>query len=123
MENKKDFWTLMALILGSLLFGALMFLGLAALFHVFSAERPSPPAEVWKNAILRLKAPLEIDSGETYRRYRDQKEEELQRYRWIDPASGSVQIPIERAMRLLVERSQAAAPESQAGNAGKEREP
>jgi len=37
--------------------------------------------------------------------YRQEKEALLQQYRWIDQSSGRVQIPIERAMQLSVERN------------------
>ena len=37
--------------------------------------------------------------------YRQEKEAQLQEYRWIDQSSGRVQIPIERAMQLTVERN------------------
>jgi len=39
------------------------------------------------------------------RAYREQKAAVLQGYRWIDQRSGRLQIPIERAMQLIVEHN------------------
>jgi len=47
---------------------------------------------------------LEEDEIHELRRFRDGEEEKLYTYGWIDQSAGSVHIPIERAMQLIVER-------------------
>ncbi len=49
--------------------------------------------------------PLEVSSGTELEALRAAKRAQLQDYRWIDRQKGAVQIPIERAMQLLAERS------------------
>ena len=45
---------------------------------------------------------LEIEDGEFFQQYRKKKNKELQDYRWLNPKTGSVQIPIDQAMKRLV---------------------
>jgi hypothetical protein len=42
--------------------------------------------------------------AEDYRRIREEQSELLREYQWIDRDTGTVRIPIERAMKLIVER-------------------
>ena len=47
---------------------------------------------------------LQNEPASDLRTYRQEKEALLQQYRWIDRSTGRVQIPIDRAMQLTVER-------------------
>jgi hypothetical protein len=56
-------------------------------------QRPAPP-----EPHLQTDAPTDLDE------LRAAKERELESYGWIDRQKGTVHIPVERAMTLLVER-------------------
>ena len=47
---------------------------------------------------------LEEDEIHELRQFRDGEEEKLYTYGWVDQSAGTVHIPIERAMQLIVER-------------------
>jgi hypothetical protein len=81
---------------------------LVAIILVGGFRLPAPPtaqpplaAQVEPTAAPQLQSVPASD----LRVYRREKETQLQEYRWIDQSSGRVQIPIERAMQLTVERS------------------
>ena len=81
---------------------------LVAIILVGGFRLPAPPtaqpplaAQVEPAAAPQLQSVPATD----LRVYRREKETQLQEYRWIDQSSGRVQIPIERAMQLTVERS------------------
>ncbi len=48
--------------------------------------------------------PLEIDSGIYLHQLRLEEDRQLNNYRWINPNQGLVSIPIDQAMRRLVEK-------------------
>jgi len=47
---------------------------------------------------------LEEDEVHELRGFRSEEEKELASYSWVDQSAGTVRIPIERAMQLIVER-------------------
>jgi hypothetical protein len=53
---------------------------------------------------------LEADPDRVLRDYQHEQQAALDSYRWIDRSNGVVQIPIERAMQLLVERGESSSP-------------
>ncbi len=88
---------------------ALVVLGVllsAAVFHFFVRhESLGPPASPFENVRQlppspRLQTTAPFDLG----RYHDSQNEILGSYGWVDPQAGFVRIPIERAMKLVLER-------------------
>jgi len=85
-------------------------LGMWALFALFVEQRAEAPAaqpypiavgqEPRQPAAPRLQ---QFPANEFYE-FRQQEEQRLDSYRWVDRAAGRVQIPIDEAMRLTVER-------------------
>ncbi len=71
------------------------------LFNSFARERPGARLVVGS----ALKGPLEIDSGALLLELRKKEESNLNRLGWIDRATGTVRIPIGRAMAIIVERN------------------
>ncbi len=64
------------------------------------AAQPTPNVE----GQLAVVPQLQSAPANDLRTYRKEKEALLHGYRWIDQSSGRLQIPIERAMQLTVER-------------------
>lgn len=65
------------------------------------AAQPSQIAPGLQPAVPQLQSAPAND----LHRYRKEKEQLLQEYRWIDKSSGRIQIPIERAMQLTAARN------------------
>jgi hypothetical protein len=61
---------------------------------------------------------LQVNAPGDLRKFRAQEDALLDSYGWINREAGSVHIPIDRAMRLLVERGLPVTPEAAAGPPG-----
>jgi len=69
------------------------------------AKAPGDTREVAPGSVERFPQPrLEEDEIHQLRQFRDGEEEKLATYGWVDQSAGTVHIPIERAMQLIVER-------------------
>jgi len=69
------------------------------------AKVPGDTREVAPGSIDKFPKPqLEEDEIHELRKVRDAEEEKLYSYGWVDQNAGTVHIPIERAMQLIVER-------------------
>jgi len=68
----------------------------------FDAEHPSLPLAATDNQIPP-EPRLQAHEPEDLRSVRQQEEEVLEGYGWVDQSRGTVRIPIERAMELVVE--------------------
>lgn len=81
-------------------------LGSAAVFHFFVSHQPlGPPASPFEDVRtmppeprLQTSAPLDL------KRYRTEQDKALEEYGWVDQQAGTVRIPVERAMDLLLEK-------------------
>lgn len=73
----------------------------------FASSRPLPPEP-------RLQPKPEND----LQNYLEDQHTELNSYAWVDHSQGIVRIPIERAMRLLLQQGLPVRPSSQAAHAG-----
>jgi hypothetical protein len=69
--------------------------------------------------VIRRNAAVSLQSGTTvagpvedHRRIREEESKMLGEYQWIDRDAGTVRIPIERAMTLIVERGSLDRPSS-----------
>lgn len=80
--------------------------GSAVVFHFFVRQQPlGPPASPFEDVRavppeprLQTTAPLDL------KRYRDDEDKTLEEYGWVDSHAGTVRIPIERAMDLLLQK-------------------
>ena len=65
---------------------------------------------------------LQVDPVHDFDAYRDRQQEQLEGYHWIDKRAGVVRIPIEKAMKSVVERGIPTRP-AQDGGQGHESPP
>jgi len=84
-------------------------IGLALLFDAFAARRveraePRFPLAVRDEPLVPPEPRLQRFPREDILRFRMGEEELLQTYGWIDKGTGAVRIPIQDAMRLVLER-------------------
>jgi hypothetical protein len=68
-----------------------------------------------------------VNPREDWLKYRDEQEKSLETYEWVNRSAGTVRIPIEKAMELLVKKgvpvqseSQTAVPPKPAGDGSNE---
>jgi hypothetical protein len=83
---------------------------------VFAAYRPQPVTAEYPLAAdsLRRLPPeprLQTDPRDDLKHLRDAEDRVLESYGWVDRDAGVVRIPIDQAMRLVVERGLPARPE------------
>jgi hypothetical protein len=92
-----------------------------SLFGYFSATQPLGPAAspFTSSRALPPEPRLQVRPVEDLNQVRQGQEELLNSYGWVDRANGTVRIPINRAMELVVERGLPArqnAPQQEASN-------
>ena len=90
------------------------------MFRYFSAHTGSGSASESPFADTRqlpLGPQLQVNPREDWLKYREEQEKSLETYEWVNRSAGTVRVPIEKAMELLVKKgvpvqgeSQAAAP-------------
>ena len=95
------------------------------MFRYFSAHAVSRSASDSPFADARqlpLGPQLQVNPREDWLKYRQEQEKSLETYEWVNRPAGTVRIPIEKAMELLVKKgvpvqgdSQAAPPPKPAG--------
>lgn len=90
---------------GILLFLILLLPVMSSLLRAFGAVEPSAGANLQANAGQRAATPWESPAADLAAQ-RSREQEHLEQYRWIDRERGVVQIPIERAMELVVAHEQ-----------------
>jgi hypothetical protein len=84
-------------------------IGLALLFDAFAARRveraePRFPLAAREEPLLPPEPRLQRFPREDILSFRTREEAVLQNYAWIDKGTGSVRIPIQDAMRLMLEK-------------------
>ena len=106
--EKRDVNTRTILIFVSVLFVvlAVTLLSMRGLFGYFSAtQNLGPGASPFDNSRALPPTPrLQVDPSADLDQVRGAQEEMLNTYGWVDKASGTVHVPIDRAMDLLIER-------------------
>jgi len=78
-----------------------------AMFHYFTAHEVEGPASVSPFADTRqlpLGPQLEVNPREDWLKYKEEQEESLKTLAWENRSAGTVRVPIELAMELLVKR-------------------
>jgi hypothetical protein len=97
------------------IFGVVLFVTLVAslwlvdvVFHYFTAHQHLGPPLTPYGHVRELPPPgvprLEVHPGEDMEHYREQQEKLLNSYGWVDRDAGTVRIPIQRAMDLLLQK-------------------
>jgi len=106
--EKRDVNTRTILIFVAGLFAVLVvtFVSMRGLFGYFSAtQNLGPGASPFDNSRALPPTPrLQVDPAVDLEQVRGTQEEMLNSYGWVDKASGTVRVPIDRAMDLLTER-------------------
>lgn len=96
--------TVLLVTAGLAVFTVLIVLLSGGLLRLFEgqAERAERPAPRWETAAPR--APLlQTDPGRQWTEVRAAQEARARRYRWIDPEAGTVQVPLDRALELVLD--------------------
>ncbi|MGE5492561.1 MAG: hypothetical protein ACM31P_14890 [Actinomycetota bacterium] len=91
-----------AVILVALVLVAAVCRGLLALWHIPADTSPSGPGRFPTDAPRLLPAPQDERAA-----YFAEKERLLHDYAWLDRRAGTVRIPVEAAMAMMVERGRA----------------
>src|SRR5215813_1133335 len=100
----------------SIVVGFLLLRGLLVYFDALKAEEAPPPSPLATGVRLppepRLQgAPGSVGSPtEDIRRFREQEDQMLDSYGWIDRQNGVIRIPIEQAKKLIEQRGLPVAP-------------
>ena len=106
--EKRDVNTRTILIFVAVLFAVLVvtFVSMRGLFGYFSAtQNLGPGASPFDNSRALPPTPrLQVDPAVDLEQVRGAQEESLNSYGWVDKASGTVHVPIDRAMDMLMER-------------------
>jgi hypothetical protein len=127
--EKRDVNTRTILIFVAVLFAVLVvtFVSMRGLFGYFSAtQNLGPGASPFDNSRALPPTPrLQVDPAVDLEQVRGAQEEMLNSYGWVDKANGTVHVPIDRAMDMLMERKlpvrqNAPAPTQSAESAKKE---
>jgi hypothetical protein len=102
-------WT--AAVFGLIVFAAATMWLLLGRFDTRLAEESAPASPLASYAPQEPPAPrLQVDPSADLARLRSTEQAQLDGYAWVDRGAGTVRIPIERAMKLLVERRAKGAP-------------
>jgi hypothetical protein len=91
------------------------------LFRYFSAEQANPaPASPFAGTRQLPSGPqLQVNPRQDFLRFHADQEQSLESYAWENRAAGTVRVPIERAMELLLKRGIPVAGETSNTEAGK----
>jgi len=85
-----------------------IFLVVTAIMHYFKLHEPSETAgqaNIPATRVAEFPAPrLEVKSGANLAELRAAEDSDLNSYGWIDRNTGTVRIPIDRAMQLILKR-------------------
>jgi hypothetical protein len=109
-HERKDVDVLSLLTIASLLFFSCMiiFLVVSGMMHYFKLHEPAKTAGQANLPVTSSeefpKPRLQIKGAVDLAKLRAAEEANLDSYGWIDRSSGTVRIPIDRAMQLLLER-------------------
>ena len=97
--------TILYFVLGLFLVLAVTIISVRGLFGYFSAtQNLGPGASPFDNSRALPPTPrLQVDPGADLDQVRGAQEEMLNSYGWLDKASGTVHVPIDRAMDMLIE--------------------
>ena len=103
-----DVVSLFIIVLTLFVMCVLVFLVVTIMMHYFKSHEPSKTAGQANLPATRVEefpAPrLEVKSGASLAELRAAEETDLNSYGWIDRNAGTVRIPIDRAMKLILER-------------------
>ena len=89
--------------------GAVIFLCVSFMMHYFKSHEPAQTSGQANIPTVRSEEEfppprLEIKSGKSLAELRAEEDVDLNSYGWIDRGTGTVRIPIDRAMQLIIER-------------------
>lgn len=103
-----DVISLLTILLVLLLSGTVILIVVTVLFHHFNKIEPSKTAGQANLPAVRAEEfpqpRLEVKPGANLAELRSAEDADLNCYGWIDRNAGTIRIPIERAMQLILER-------------------
>jgi hypothetical protein len=108
-HTDANVWLIAKFVVGLIVAAVIIHFGLALLFNVFVSQRvarvePRFPLATTEGERLPPEPRLQRFPREDIMRFRTGEEALLQNYGWIDQKAGVVHIPIQDAMRLVLER-------------------
>ena len=91
------------------------------LFRYFSAElaNPAPASPFTGTRQLPSGPQLQVNPRQDFLKFRAEQEQSLESYAWENRAAGTVRVPIDRAMELLLQKGVPVAGETSTAEAGK----
>ena len=103
-----DVTSLFLVVIALFISGAVIFLVVAIMMHFFKGHEPSKTegrANIPVTKVGEFPQPrLEVKPGASLAELHAAENVDLNSYGWIDRKNGTMRIPIERAMQLLIER-------------------
>jgi len=103
-----DVTSLFTIVFGLFLSCIVVFLVVISMLHYFKRHEPAKTSGQANLPAMRIEEfpqpRLEVKPGANLAELRDAEDADLNSYGWIDQKAGTVRIPIDRAMQLLVER-------------------
>jgi hypothetical protein len=103
-----DVISVFTIVLGLFISCLVIFLVVTGMMHYFKLHEPSKTAgqaNIPGTRVAEFPAPrLEVKSGANLAELRAAEDADLNSYGWIDRNTGTVRIPIDRAMQLILER-------------------
>jgi hypothetical protein len=130
-EVSRGYETKDANVRGVLMFLAYLALGLAAsclicwgLFRYFSFvdRTPAPASPFAETRQLPAGPQLQVNPRQDLLKFRAEQQNSLDSYAWEDRSAGTVRVPIDRAMELLLKKGLPVAPEKSSAEADKSAE-
>lgn len=93
-------------LLGLMVVG-MLYSDLVAVIFLETSDEPGAPAEVLidqAESDLPPEPRIDANPNSTLARFQAREDSVLTGYRWVDPESGVVQIPVQRAMEIVIEK-------------------
>jgi hypothetical protein len=108
-HTDANIWSILKFILWLAVAAAVIHLGLALLFSLFVEQRveraaPAYPLAVGESQRLPPEPRLQRFPREDIMNFRLTEEQQLDTYGWVDKTTGIVHIPVQEAMKLILER-------------------
>ena len=103
-----DVISLFAIVFTLFMSCVLIFIAITVMMHYFKSHEPSKTAgqaNIPATRVAEFPQPrLEVKPGASLAEFRAAEDADLNSYAWIDRSAGTVRIPIDRAMRLILDR-------------------
>ncbi len=112
--NARGVFTFLVILGIVLVVVALACWGMFRYFSTHAVNRSASDSPFADTRQLPLGPQLQVNPREDWLKYREEQEKSLETYEWVNRTAGTVRVPIEDAMELLVKKGVPVQSESQA---------